>query len=132
MVLVFYTLHRGNFRGTNDNRIRGYSKILKSKKMCEVLRKFNQGIPHAAQPTQGPMNAVMLRQLSQGKLLRSNSCSATTQYIFLNLAGGSLGQFSDKRDRPGYFEVCHVVANEGAQLVFCRALSRLEHDKRVR
>src|SRR6266852_6795679 len=57
---------------------------------------------------------------------------ATTQYIFLDLAGGGLGQFSHKRERFRHFEVCHVVANKGTQLLHCCALPCLEYDKCMR
>src|ERR1700694_4960499 len=66
------------------------------------------------------------------RLLCGDPRSAATQYILLDLAGGSLGQFSNKRERLRHFEVCHAVANEGAQLLRCCALPCLEDDKCVR
>ena len=48
-----------------------------------------------------------------GRLLCGDRCFAATQDIFLDLASGSFGQFSDNRERLRHFEVCHVVANEG-------------------
>ena len=46
MVLVFYTLHEGDFGGTNDNRIRGYTEILKNKKIVlDFEVKMQQALP---------------------------------------------------------------------------------------
>src|ERR1051326_7558730 len=77
-------------------------------------------IPHSSIP-------ILLAE----PLLPSNGRFPTTQHTLLNLASRRFGQLFNEVEGFRHFEVRHMLAGKGTQIIFGHLLAALEDDKRM-